>query len=399
MSGNGSSKFIHLEWARGIASVIVLFHHFALAFIPGLKTPFPQGGLVYTPAYALMNGSGAVIFFFVLSGFVLSHGYFQRPCLQTLTGSVIKRLPRLMLPAGLTILAGCAILTLLPHSFEVAGHMTGSAWLSHFGHSAMPDGVEPGFADALRQTLMVFLHEEDDYYNTNLRTMNFEFYGSMIVFFGLLLFSVKRFGPYLIMAFLLVFTLWFAVFDVRYTPFLAGMILSYLVVVRGIRISLGTRSSAGLLLLAMIGFMSDEFTLCCLASVAVMLVLLGNEGLARRFSGRWSNFIGALSFPLYLVHTLVILSVTSRFYVLMVENGFSREVVLASAFAMTLAVAFLASLPLVVLEKNWVPFLNRLTKRLTARLFQKPAQQVPTTVSQSREEEMVGDVGLEPTTR
>ena len=115
---------------------------------------------MYTPAYALMNGSGAVIFFFVLSGFVLSYGYFQRPCLQTLTGSVIKRLPRLMLPAGLTILAGCAILTLLPHSFEVAGHMTGSAWLSHFGHSAMPDGVEPGFADALRQTLLGILAAE-----------------------------------------------------------------------------------------------------------------------------------------------------------------------------------------------------------------------------------------------
>ena len=383
MSKSNSEKFIHLEWARGIASIIVVFHHFVLAYLPALKAPYADGGLKYTPAYALMNGNGAVIFFFVLSGFVLSYGYFRRPSLQSLVGSVIKRLPRLMLPAGLSILIGLLILGLLPPFFEAAGAKTGSPWLAHFGNAFFPEGFQPGLADALRQSLMVFLHENDAYYNTNLWTMNFEFYGSMIVFFGLMLFSMKERGRLPLLVFLIVFPVWFALFNFRYVPFFSGMILSYLIAVRGVTISLSGLSTALLLLMALFGFMSDDWISCNLGSVALMVALLGNKGLAARFSGVWSNRIGILSFPLYLVHTLVIVSVTSALYVMLDDAGVSRGVSVPACLIVTLIVAFIASLPFIYLEKKWVPLLNSLTKRLTGRLFDKSSSTADAVVSKA----------------
>lgn len=66
------SKLTYLECARGVASVIVVFHHFTLAFLPKNTLPIWQHGIKYTPLYFFINGDGAVNFFFVLSGFVLT---------------------------------------------------------------------------------------------------------------------------------------------------------------------------------------------------------------------------------------------------------------------------------------------------------------------------------------
>ena len=56
-------RLAYLETARGIASIIVVFHHFLLGFFPLLRAPVTQGGLGMTPLYILVNGTGAVYFF------------------------------------------------------------------------------------------------------------------------------------------------------------------------------------------------------------------------------------------------------------------------------------------------------------------------------------------------
>ena len=76
---------MELEGFRGIAATIVVLYHFILAFYPALSwgpdaraehTPF-EDDIFGTPLSIFYAGTFAVAIFFVLSGFVLSIGYFQ----------------------------------------------------------------------------------------------------------------------------------------------------------------------------------------------------------------------------------------------------------------------------------------------------------------------------------
>jgi peptidoglycan/LPS O-acetylase OafA/YrhL len=90
-------RLIPLEATRGIAAIIVLIHHFYLAFMP-LKKEAMEGHWYYI----FFNGTGAVYFFFVLSGFVLCWSYFHTGNLNLLKVALFKRLPRLAAPVLIT---------------------------------------------------------------------------------------------------------------------------------------------------------------------------------------------------------------------------------------------------------------------------------------------------------
>lgn len=100
MVNPGRRKLVELEALRGIAAMIVFFHHFLLLIAPrlhGRNFPDDPIALVRTPLFALVNGSAAVAVFFVLSGFVLTVGAMEdRDWRQFLIG-VLKRWPRLAL--------------------------------------------------------------------------------------------------------------------------------------------------------------------------------------------------------------------------------------------------------------------------------------------------------------
>jgi hypothetical protein len=100
MVNPGRRQLVELEALRGIAAMIVFFHHFLLLIAPrlhGRNFPDDPIALVRTPLFALVNGSAAVAVFFVLSGFVLTVGAMEdRDWRQFLIG-VLKRWPRLAL--------------------------------------------------------------------------------------------------------------------------------------------------------------------------------------------------------------------------------------------------------------------------------------------------------------
>ncbi|WP_182299468.1 acyltransferase family protein [Cohnella cholangitidis] len=67
-------RFVQLDALRGLASLAVLFSHILL-----ITGPSSMGYVVYalltrtySPFQIFVNGNGAVVLFFVLSGFVLS---------------------------------------------------------------------------------------------------------------------------------------------------------------------------------------------------------------------------------------------------------------------------------------------------------------------------------------
>ena len=69
-------KIIPLEGLRGIASIIVVFDHFILAFLPQrhgyLDETYTDITLVGSPVFVIINGTAAVTIFFALSGYVLA---------------------------------------------------------------------------------------------------------------------------------------------------------------------------------------------------------------------------------------------------------------------------------------------------------------------------------------
>lgn len=376
-AASAGSKLVHLECARGIASVIVIFNHFCVAFLPGIKTSFLNGGLQLTPVYFLLNGSGAVIFFFLLSGFVLTQGFFRNPAPESLLRSVVKRLPRLMLPVSVTIIAGYLILKSGWAPYQLAAGISGSQWLHDFGNAKFPQGFTPTLASAVQQFLYVFLFSNNSFYNSNLWTMRDEFLGSLLVFAISALFLYRRFRPAPVMIPIhlgLIVASFFL--HIAFVPFLVGSGLAYLIVVQNLTFTISNRLAIILLCAAAMAFSVDNLPVvgilpAVFGSVLVMVALLGNAGLAERLSGRYGLLLGQLSFPLYLVHTLVIMSLTSAVVVWLTGLGMGYGATILVAFAVTLAATALFSMPLVRLESFWVPWLNAYVRdvaKLPARL-------------------------------
>ena len=366
-------RLVYLETTRGIASIIVVFHHFMLGFFPLLKASITHGGLRRTPLYPLINGTGAVAFFFVLSGFVLTRKYYQRFSTADLIASVIKRLPRLWLPAGLSMLVGAAVLIYVPEQHIAAARLTHSGWLADFGSAGFPQHpFLPSFSDAARNSLSVFLESGHSYYNSNLWTMVWEFRGSLLVFavvaISNLIFPGKQYGVITLHVILCILCVMLNGFQF-YLPFLIGSLIAFIHSRQSEMFRLPRWLLTVLVIITVLGFSVDRWNFVTLASTSAIILLLGVPSLEQRLSGPIGLFLGRLSFPLYLVHVLVILSVTCFAYTSLVGMGLPGRTVLLLCLILTWAVSLLAAWPFMALEKIWVPALNRWSQSLVRRFL------------------------------
>ena len=116
-SDTEGGKLSSLEGLRGIASFIVVIDHYILAFFPAMFFPlkyafhYPiEKVIASTPLSILYNGDLAVVIFFVLSGFVLSFKFFQKPDKEIAISSFIKRYPRLTIPVIFSCFVGYLML-------------------------------------------------------------------------------------------------------------------------------------------------------------------------------------------------------------------------------------------------------------------------------------------------
>ncbi|SCX14998.1 Acyltransferase family protein [Agrobacterium sp. DSM 25558] len=356
----GPKRLAYLETARGIASVIVVLHHFVLGFFPLLKENIMQGGLLMTPLYVVVNGTGAVYFFFLLSGFVLSLKFYRNFSALELSVAVLKRLPRLMLPAGISMMIGAAILIYLPESHSAAARLTGSEWLGTFAGAGIHQDFVPSFWEAARNSLLTFLWPGYSQYNSNLWTMSFEFYGSLLVFAIVAICSLlmrHKYGGIIALHFI-ISLLCVALHKLLFLPFVIGSLIAFFYVRRPVLFQIPPWAIVMLVLTMIAGYSVDYGPALILASTAAMILLLCIPSLEQRLGGSVGLFLGRLSFPLYLVHVLVILSVTSATYATLTGYGLQHGPVLALSFLITWMFSLLAALPFMTLERVWVPTLN-----------------------------------------
>lgn len=213
---------------RAFAAIAVVLFHSLVIFYPamfyGLGHPFApvlhssfEGSVFGYPILAFFSGPFAVSTFFVLSGFVLSIGFFQTRRRDIVIRLAVKRYLRLMLPALASIIIVFSILALHLDKGKLAAEQ-----LSLAGSSSSLWTMEPNLPVALVQGVwQVFISTLDaQHYNPVLWTMQYEFLGSLLIFCILLAFRMKkqRWLAYPVVMALFINT-W-------YTGFIIGMILA-----------------------------------------------------------------------------------------------------------------------------------------------------------------------------
>jgi peptidoglycan/LPS O-acetylase OafA/YrhL len=367
-------RLIPLEAYRGIAAFIVLIHHFFLGFSPSTTGYTEESRTSYSligqPYFVFFNGDAAVAFFFTLSGFVLCWSYFNHQNPNRLLLAFLKRFPRL---AGIVTISTTASYILFKfnfYHFQEAAQISISPWLASFANSEWTVEFDPNFWDAITQGLTTFFTGSMNY-NSNLWTMNSEFFGSMIVFMlACLISNILRYR-YLLYTFIII-----SVSAIHYAPyifsFVVGTFLSVYQVMNNKEI---TTTKAILMIIAglyMLGYMIPEksytwvkvlpefiqASLHTFGSASIILATLANKPIFNKLNGRFFKLLGKLSFPLYLVHTLVICSASSYLYLQMKKSGSDNQITLVMVFLTTVLISVLVSIPLSRFDDWWVKSVN-----------------------------------------
>ncbi|MFT4110586.1 acyltransferase family protein [Propionicimonas sp.] len=309
-----------LDGLRGLAALVVLLHHTLLIF-PALAYPYVveadasattdpwSWALLYTPVHILWEGQSAVYLFFVLSGIVLTLPVLSRGDAFDWRAYFPQRLLRLYLPVWGAVLLGVLVLVLVPRSAAMS-----SLWLQ--SRAVSPDP----WAIVLDATLLV----APGGVVSPLWSLQWEILFSLLLpLYVLAAVRLRRAAPLLV-----VFALAMVVIGhqigigaVRLLPmFLLGVVVA----TRGsglARRSVGGAPGVllvvggGLLLLAPwllrpVGLAPTGWVDALSVLGALMLVCsaLVVAWLKRLLSTRLVQWLGAISFSLYLVHEPVVIS-------------------------------------------------------------------------------------------
>jgi peptidoglycan/LPS O-acetylase OafA/YrhL len=383
MSNQLDGRLIPLEALRGMAAFIVLVHHFFLGFSPLttglLDVARDAHSLIGNPLFVFVNGTGAVSFFFTLSGFVLCWSLVRHPQPGKIAQAAIKRWPRLALLVLLSTLISCTLFKLDLYFFDQAAKVSASPWLAEFGYAGWTPAFEASYLSAAIQGITTFVTGVVTY-NTNLWTMQPEFVGSMVVY-GLAHWRVSRLqnGHQLLgMGLVAVF---FLIFLKKLFPFVLGVMLCVQLLRVPAKSRLWVSGLCMLVGLYALGYMiaadwyawvqylprfwqdRSQTLLHTFGSLLIIYATMTNEQIFQGLNGRLCQWLGRLSFPLYLVHGLVIYSISSYVFLLSSGSGLATHWVLAGTFLITVLVSVLSSLPLSVLDEWWVRQVNQTVKR------------------------------------
>lgn len=334
--------------------------------------------LVGTIFFVFMNGDAAVIFFFVLSGYVLTYRFFQNPNTDYMMIAVAKRLPRLALLTTMATLASALIWLSGFYYFREAGTLSNSLWLKSFAFARLPDDFQASIFGALRQGAWRTFFSGESYYDSSLWTMMHEFHGSIIVFVAAPFF-VFVLRNRLIWMFLALAILTFRYSEPYMIPFLFGMGIAYYH--EKLVWFASSLATAFLLLLGiyLLGFeiprhhyaiferlffwspaiangVDFKIIVQTIGATCVIIAVLQSQMAERIFDNRFGAILGRLSFPVYLVHVPVILSASSLVYIALFPS-IGRDAIWAAA-SCTLILTVLISWPLAILDTRWVRFLN-----------------------------------------
>jgi len=365
-----TSKLLPLEAARGMAAIIVVLFHFICFFLPQYDLSILNDtksindlNLIYYSSYGLFNGNLAVIFFFVLSGYVLSLKRINGT--YVVINTMIKRYFRFFFPVFFSLLL-C--------------------------YNKLP--VEANFLRILNFSLTTFFTGNSEL-NFVLWTMKYEFFGSILVLFiSLCYLNMKYlFIKIASVTTLIVSYVWF--FDlinqiiiqyklIYFLPFLAGFIFTTFPLDK-FHLNLPLTLCVFIVAFYFAGYCfplrsyfwldnqlipKNEFTVIIytISSILFLVIFASHNIISSSFNGKTSSILGFISFPLYLVHSCVLFSVHSQIFIYLKKDNLT----IFAAFVALIVI----SAPLVyiiALFDAW--WLSVLAKWQPIRMFMKEKSQ------------------------
>ena len=368
-------KDLSLEAVRGLAALVVVACHIALGFFPQTLGYNPEifghTGLRGTPLFAFLNGSSAVAVFFVLSGYVLSKSFFEKHDRAILARASIKRWFRLLGPVLLSCLFSYAIFSLNLYHFNEAADITRSTWLKdHLFNGA--DQARLSWFDAAWQGATTFFTGKT-YYNTPIWTMRPEFLGSYVVFALALVISFFRFRTGPALALLIAALVCALLVEKQIGLFVLGVGLGFLtprlprltplqtfvMIVIALYLLGFTNGSVGAYSL----FPSSAYVvyICqAVGSVALVAAVELSKISMRPVFRPAADYLGRLSFPIYLVRIPILCSLGS---ICLVQT---KSAILAGI--MTLMASLIVGALLASFNDWWTKLVDDTTHRLVPRV-------------------------------
>lgn len=305
-------RVTELDGIRGWAALSVVCFHFVWETfghaVPGVRTVATAG---------LMNGRIDVAVFFILSGDALSTPFFATGDYRSVIRSAAGRYLRLAIPVLPASALVFLLMTLgLVDNSGAAAVVHREDWLGHVLQ------FPPGLASMLRFALRdVFFFAASNVYLPFLWTMPIELLGSVAVFAILLAYDRLEHPARVVAGLAVVLT----AFDVFLGCFLAGVLIGRwrsTGVLDTLRRRIGRRlgwallgADYVLLCLTQQHHAAEPYLIAPLAFVTLMLIHTNRRLLWFFGEFRLSRLLGALSFPLYLVHFIVLVSLTSHMIV------------------------------------------------------------------------------------
>ncbi|MBR0801650.1 acyltransferase [Bradyrhizobium jicamae] len=395
-----ASRMSYLDGLRGVAALNVALSHFVMAFDFAIYTGRPEHAqgtweTAFSAApflFIAAGGNYAVCIFLALSGFVLAKSFFKGDL--SALALVVKRTLRLGLPVLVASLFGWIVLSSGLAFNQEAAAITRSTWL------AKQFTQQPGFADALLQAWnsLLGIPTRENSYNSVLWTMPIEYLGSLLLI-GMFATRLPANRPRLAALIMIAFGLVFARAYVSIVLFGAALYLldapSFTARLRWrpailvLILFLGTvplsvvRTPVWDVMLAItdpipfVPIVAPGLTMQADASMwhaisAVMLVALitGWPAAQRLLASRAGQYLGRLSFPLYLAHIPVLFSVACSVFLVGHAAGLSY----GTATAISL-IAYVPSflIAAMVLEKT----VDEPSIRLAARAANAISEPVP----------------------
>lgn len=319
----------HLDGLRGVAALCVAVYHFIYFFVPDLVAGTPQQDwalwIASSPLAGLYNGRFCVWVFFVLSGFVLSVAMAETRL--SLLALAVRRYLRLTLPilaAGLLILIALGVGVV-----GDGGYLMPTAMDIQAGKLSLMAGLGHVFADSLYGAYLTGTSD----FNGVLWSMKVELFGSALVFLVWKLLSRRSWrvavnvllaiglcflgrestlqGLQLFPVGILLFELTMARRLLTWPTWLGGVILLVGLSLGGWLVKQPILPGASLIFTDLLDHVIDvkRYQAQQIGAVLVVVAIVLTPALQRILRNRLCQWLGAISFPLYLIHILIIATV------------------------------------------------------------------------------------------
>lgn len=319
-------RFSELDGLRGVCALSVCVFHFFCMLQPSLahnmaQDPSPLLLLPIIPAF--WNGHLAVWIFFVMSGFVVAASASRRR--RWLPVSILARYVRFAIPMTASVCFAWALLTLDPTAATELAAIRPAKWLRYTFQEPIP-----GFLDAVQDGLVGAFASGSSGFNNVLWTMRIEFVGSCVILLlyampdrrltvvGLVAFAWACFasGERIYMTFAAGALMFEFRAAVGFAPF--GRALPRAALAGGLAwgaLSSRTPPALGLDLSDVRFFASlghgRELPML-IPSTLIVFACLALTPVARGLNAPLAQWLGRISFPLYLVHAPILYTLVAR---------------------------------------------------------------------------------------